>query len=273
MKALMAAYQAKLYRKSISAVAMIEGSFPKIVLAWVVFVALAGMLRISFASSLINSSASLLQTVTPYVLLGLSPLAAFWIAGQLFPRGVLMQQPEIRLSRYGKWQSVDVLAAREHPLFGPTGMMASLLIGMLINVPVRSLEFLAAVPAMNGNAPLWGQVLFAAMTFDVVVMNFLYVLCFMAALRCAPWFPRFLVVVWGLDISSQLLMGQIVGGTAGLPLGVGDALSSLLQGNLQKVMISMAIWLPYLILSERVNLTYRARVALAPAQSSLQLPR
>lgn len=68
-------------------------------------------------------------------------------------------------------------------------------------------------------------------------------------------------------------MGQIVGGTAGLPLGVGDALSSLLQGNLQKVMISMAIWLPYLILSERVNLTYRARVALAPAQSSLQLPR
>jgi hypothetical protein len=34
---------------------------------------------------------------------------------------------------------------------------------------------------------------------------------------------------------------------------------------MQKVMISMAIWLPYLILSERVNLTYRSRVALNPA--------
>jgi len=34
---------------------------------------------------------------------------------------------------------------------------------------------------------------------------------------------------------------------------------------LQKVMISIAIWAPYLILSERVNLTYRSRVALQPA--------
>jgi hypothetical protein len=144
-------------------------------------------------------------------------------------------------------------------------MMASLLIGMLLNVPVRSLEFLAAVPAMNGNAPLWGQVLFAVTTFDVVVMNFLYILCFMAALRCVPWFPRFLFVVWGFDISAQLFMAHVVAGTTGLPVGVGEALGNLLQGNMQKVMISMAIWLPYLILSERVNLTYRSRVALNPA--------
>lgn len=265
MKAVMAAYSARLYRKSISAVALLEGSMPKIIFSWVAFIAVAGILRTSFALSPINSGVSLLQTVIPYVLLGLSPLAAYWIADRLFPRGGLMQQPEIRLSRVGKWQSIDVLAARAHPMFGPTGMMASLLVGMLLNVPVRSLEFLAAVPAMNGNAPLWGQVLFAVTTFDVVVMNFLYVLCFMAALRCAPWFPRFLLLVWGLDISSQLLMGHIVSGTTGLPYGVGEALGSLLQGNLQKVMVSMAIWMPYLILSERVNLTYRGRVAVQTA--------
>ena len=266
MKAAMKAYSAQLYRKSISAVALLEAGLPKIILGWVAFIAIAGMLRTSFAVSPINSGVSLLQTVTPYVLLGFSPVAAYWIADQLFPRGVLMQQPEIRLSRIGKWRAVDVLAARAHPMFGPTGMMASLLIGMLLNVPVRSLEFLAAVPAMNGNAPLWGQVLFAVTTFDVVVMNFLYVLCFMAALRCAPWFPRFLLVVWGLDISSQLLMAHIVGSTAGLPYGVGEALGNLLHGNLQKVMISMVIWMPYLIMSERVNLTYRGRVALNPVK-------
>lgn len=263
MKVIMMAYKAGLYRKSVSAVALLEGGFPKLIMGWVAFIAVAGILRISFAVSPINSSASLFQTLLPYVLLGLSPVAAYWIADQLFPRGMLMQQPEIRLSRIGKWRSVDVLAARANPLFGPTGMMASLLIGMLLNVPVRSLEFLAAVPAMNGNAPLWGQVLFAATTFDVVVMNFLYVLCFMAALRCAPWFPRFLLVVWGLDICSQLLMANIIMDTAGLPVGVAEALGSLLQGNMQKVMISIAIWLPYLTLSERVNLTYRGRVALA----------
>ena len=268
MKAMMADFGAKLYRKSIAAVATLESSLPRIMIGWVVFVTLAGVLRTIFAVSPIDSGISFVQTITPYILLGGAPIAAYWIADQIFPRGALMQQPEIRLARYGKWRAVNVLAARAHPMFGPTGMMASLLIGMLLNVPVRSLEFLAAVPAMNGNAPLWGQVLFAAMTADVVMMNFLYVVCFVAALRCAPWFPRLLLVVWGLDVTSQLAMAQIVGTTAGLPYSVGSALGGLLEGNLQKVMISIVIWLPYLILSDRVNLTYRARVA-SPADLRL----
>lgn len=260
MKALMADFSTKLYRKSIAAVAMLEKSLPRIMLCWVVFVALAGILRTMFAVSPIDSGVSFIQTVAPYILLGAAPIAAYWLAEQVFPRGALMQQPEIRLARYGKWQPVNVLAARAHPMFGPTGMMASLLIGMLLNVPVRSLEFLAAVPAMNGNAPLWGQVLLAAMTADVVMMNFLYVVCFVAALRCAPWFPRLLLVTWGLDITSQLAMANMVGSVEGLPHSVGSAMGTLLSGNVQKVAISMAIWLPYLLLSERVNLTYRMRL-------------
>jgi hypothetical protein len=260
MKAIMAGTSEKLYRKSVAAVALLENGLPRIMLLWVAFVALAGVLRTIFAVSPIDSGVSFLQTITPYILLGAAPIAAYWLADQVFPRGSLMQQPEIRLARYGKWQPVNVLAARQHPMFGPTGMMASLLIGMLLNVPVRSLEFLAAVPAMNGNAPLWGQVLLAAMTADVVVMNFLYVVCFVAALRCAPWFPRLLVVTWGLDISSQLAMAHLVGSVAGLPQTVGQAMGTLLSSNVQKVMISMAIWLPYLLLSDRVNLTYRMRL-------------
>jgi hypothetical protein len=34
----------------------------------------------------------------------------------------------------------------------------------------------------------------------------------------------------------------------------------MLEGNLKKVLISAAIWLPYLILSDRVNVTYRQRI-------------
>lgn len=261
MEAIMAGIRKTLYTKSIAAVALLEKSLPQIMLGWVAFVALAGVLRTIFAVSPIDSAVSFVQTITPYILLGGAPIAAYWIADQIFPRGALMQQPEIRLARYGRWSPVNVLAARAHPMFGPTGMMASLLIGMLLNVPVRSLEFLAAVPAMNGNAPLWGQVLLAAMTADVVVMNFLYVVCFVAALRCAPWFPRLLVLTWGLDITSQLAMAQLVGSVAGLPPTVGTAMGQLLSGNVQKVMISMAIWSPYLLLSERVNLTYRMRLS------------
>jgi hypothetical protein len=250
-----------LYRKSVGAIAALELRFGRVLLAWTIIAALMCGLRVAFAVTPITDAATLLQTILPYVLVISAPIAAYMLCDSIFRHGALYEQPQIRLSRYGKWQPVNCLTARQHRLFGPTGMMASLVIGMLLNVPVRSIEFLTAVPAMNGNAPLWGQALFAAMTADVVVMNFLYVVAFMMALRNVPWFPRLLLVVWVIDISSQLAIAQWVGGFEGLPQGVGEAMSGLLQGNIKKVMISMVIWLPYLILSERVNLTYRSRVA------------
>jgi hypothetical protein len=263
MKQYMAIIPAWLHRKSVSAVATLENSLSRIMWGWIAVITLAGLLRTAFAVSPINTPFQLFETLLPYVLTGLAPIAAYQIATRAFPRGSLLQQPEIRLARYGKWDDVDVLSARRHPLFGPTGMMASLLIGMLLNVPVRTLEFLAAVPAMNSNAPLWGQVILTVMTADVVIMNFLYVIAFVAALRCAPWFPRLLLVVWSADMMSQMAMANAVSAVAGLPLTVAESMSLLLQGNLQKVMISIIIWTPYLLLSSRVNLTYRMRVQAA----------
>ena len=261
MKAAMATWGDHLYRKSVLAVAALEGGMAKIMLVWTLAISLACGFRIAFAVSPIDGPVAFIQTALPYALIAASPVAAYMLASSVFPRGSLLQQPDIRLSRYGKWQNVNCLTARQHPAFGPTGMMASLLIGMLLNVPVRSLEFLAAVPAMNGNAPLWGQMIFGMMTFDVVLMNFLSVLACVMALRTVPWFPRLLLLVWGVDIVSQLAIAQMVGNAPGLPASVGSAMADLLSGNMKKVMISATIWLPYLILSERVNLTYRSRVA------------
>ena len=45
------------------------------------------------------------------------------------------------------------------------------------------------------------------------------------------------------------------------PEKVAHALQGLLTGNVWKVLISIAIWLPYLLLSKRVNVTFRHRVA------------
>jgi hypothetical protein len=45
-----------------------------------------------------------------------------------------------------------------------------------------------------------------------------------------------------------------------LPLNVVEALSTLLDGNVKKVLISAALWVPYLLLSTRVNLTFRHRL-------------
>ena len=57
----------------------------------------------------------------------------------------------------------------------------------------------------------------------------------------------------------QLLVAQLTA-AAGLPANVAVPLQSLLTGNVQKVLISMALWLPYLLLSTRVNVTYRHRI-------------
>jgi hypothetical protein len=41
---------------------------------------------------------------------------------------------------------------------------------------------------------------------------------------------------------------------------VATALHGVLEGNVKKVLISVALWLPYLLLSKRVNVTYRHRI-------------
>lgn len=250
-----------LHRKSVWAIASLEHGLDRLLLVWIAVAAALCALRIAFAATPIDTAIAFVQTALPYVLVIGAPVAAYMIGDALFPRGALYEQPQIRLARYGKWEKVDCLTARQHKLFGPTGMMASLVIGMMLNVPIRSLEFLAAVPAMNGHAPLWGQMLMAAMTIDVVMMNFLYMLAFMMALRSVPWFPRFLLMVWGVDIVSQVGIAHFVSNAPGLPAQVGEAMGGLLAGNVKKVAISVAIWLPYLLLSQRVNLTYRARLA------------
>jgi hypothetical protein len=253
----------QLYRQSVSLIAALEHRANAILLGWTIIASLLFGLRAAFTPAPVDGWMSALETLLPYVLVISAPVAAWFIGNALFRSGQLYQPPAIRLARYGKWRNVDCLSARAHPAFGPTGIMASLVLGMLLNVPVRSLEFLAAVPALNSNAPLWGQMLLGAMTLDVMVMNFFYVLAFIMALRSVPWFPRFLLAVWCVDIFSQLAIANYVGTAPHLPHGVGKAMASLLESNIQKVMISIVVWLPYLLLSERVNLTYRQRIAIS----------
>ena len=154
------------------------------------------------------------------------------------------------------------LEQRLHPLYGTSGFMVSLLVGMLLNVPVRALEYLAGVPAMNEAAPGWARTLHMMMTLDVVLMTSLYSVAFVAALRHVPLFPRLLAAIWGLDLAIQLVTADLVSRTSDLPMEVATALQYLLDGNVKKALISVALWLPYLLLSKRVNVTYRSRISM-----------
>ena len=252
-------YGADLRRRSEAVARFFEIRMGSVALAWLAVISLASLPRLLFPVTALYSLADVFWLVLPYALIALAPIAGFIVAAGSFPRGLLTAQPMLRFARYGRWRTLDVLEARRSPVFGPAGFMASLLVGLLLNVVVRSFEFLLAMPAMGAAAPLWGDRLFTLMAADVIVMNFFYMVCFVLALRSVPLFPRMLLLAWGLDIAMQLVIARTIVLTPGLPADVAAPLHALLEGNITKVLISAFVWLPYLILSERVNITYRLR--------------
>ena len=246
---------ARLHARSAVVLSTLEQRLPVVVLAWGLLVTLASLVRIALSPSHLGQEPGL----APYMLLTLAPLASFGLAMRWFAGGATMPQPSFRLARIGRWRNLSPAEAAAQPLYGTSGIMVSLLIGMLLNVPVRTAEYLVTMPAITAGAPAWLATLHLAMTVDVVVMNCLYVVAFVMALCRVPSFPRFLLLVWMVDILSQTLIAQ-TSMVVGLPSAVAGSLHGLLDGNVKKVLISMSIWLPYLILSTRVNLTYRNRL-------------
>lgn len=253
-------YGSELQRRSSGIPAALENRMPAIAGAWLLVFLMLSAPKIIFSPTPVYGIDDFLQLVLPYLLIALAPIAGYRLAAGSFPAGVMLAQPDFRLAIYGRWRRLNILDARASPAYGPAGFMASLLLGLLLNVVMRSFEFLLALPALNGHAPDWGTALFLVMTADVVVMSFFYMVCFVMALRNIPYFPRMLLFAWGLDIVAQLIIAHRIGTMADLPMTVAAPRHDLLRGNIAKVLISAAVWLPYLILSDRVNLTYRQRV-------------
>ena len=236
----------------------IEGGLDRIMLCWLLVAGLAAAARIAGSPPPAGFSAG---GILPYLLVILAPLASMVLALRWFADGQHLPQPATRLARLGRWYDLSHTQARRHRLYGAGGIMVSLLVGMLLNVPVRAAEYLAAMPPIAGEVPQWLATLHTLMTLDVVLLTSLYTIAFVAALRRVSLFPRLLVAIWMVDLTMQLVIAQIVAATPGLPASVAAALDPLLEGNIQKVLISAALWLPYLLLSRRVNVTYRHRIA------------
>ena len=251
-------FKCRMQARSAALLLSIEGRLDRILQFWLLLAGLACAARIATAP--VEAGATNFGTIAPYLLLILAPFASTVLALRWFADGDRQSQPGTRLALLGRWRSVDALEARRHPLYGTSGIMVSLLVGMMLNVPVRAAEYLAAMPPIPQVAPPWLSALQLAMTFDVVLFSSLYMVAFVAALRRVPLFPRLLAAIWICDLAMQLVIAQWVVGAGGLPAPVAGALHGLLDGNVKKVLISVALWLPYLLLSARVNVTYRSRL-------------
>ena len=254
---MIAQFSQTMQSKSAALLLSLETRLGRIMAFWLLLAGLASAARI--VASPIRAAPDF-ATFAPYLLLVLAPLASMLLALRWFADGDRQPHPTVRLAVIGSWRQVGPFQAKRHALYGAGGIMVSLLVGMLLNVPVRAAEYLAAMPALSGPIPGWLATLHALMTIDVVLLSSLYTIAFVAALRRVPLFPRLLVGIWALDLAMQLITAQIVAGAPGLPQPVATALQSLLEGNVIKVLISVALWLPYLLLSKRVNVTYRHRI-------------
>ncbi|MBW0144053.1 DUF2569 domain-containing protein [Sphingomicrobium clamense] len=236
----------------------LEGGLNKIMTIWLLLAMSACSMRVGLAT--MGGGETGVGTAFPYILVTVAPLLSISFALKWFADTDRMSARQVRFDPVGKWQAVSLDEAKAHPLYGPNGFMVSLLIGILLNVPVRLAEYLVAIPAIPADVPAWLSTLHLLMTADVVIMTSLYTVVFVAALKRAPIFPMLLMSVWAFDLAMQLVIAELV--TAeGLPVAVAEPLHALLEGNVKKVLISVGLWLPYLILSQRVNVTYRRRIA------------
>lgn len=248
---------ARMRLKSAALLLSLEVRFDRVLIGWVLLSSLACAARIATSPPLHGPS---VQGLLPLLLLIVGPVASVLAARRWFADGDRQPQPNLRFARVGRWRQVSLAEAQRSPLYGNSGIMVSLLVGILMNIPVRALEYLGAMPAVSGPLPAWLLVLHTMLSFDVVLMTSLYAIAFVAALKRVPLFPRLLVTIWWLDLCMQLVTSSVVGQVQGLPADVAFSLQAMLHGNVVKVLISVGVWFPYLLLSRRVNLTFRARV-------------
>ena len=230
----------------------------RIMIGWLLVACAACALRIALSPW--RGAGPGVATVLPYVLVIGAPMVSMVLALRWFAGADRWGRPALRLARFGQWRELSPSAARAHKYYGTSGLMLPLLVGMLVNVPLRTAEYLAAMPALTGSVPAWLRTLNLLMTLDVVLLSSLYVVAFVAGLRRLPSFPRLLAMVWIVDLAIQSLIAGAASLDPGLPASVSVALDGLLRANVMKAVVSIGLWLPYLLLSKRVNVTFRHRV-------------
>lgn len=255
------AYASDLFDKSKTIAGFLDKGMARLFLVWLCCTIPLALFRLANPASVVHDPSDAAPILIAYTLLIVAPAAGYLIARNAFLSERAKDQPFFRFAVIGKWRPLDKRSVQSHGSFGAVGFMASLLIGLLLNVVFRTGEFFLAVPAMSNHAPDWGQAMFTMMAADVIITNFFYMVCFVMALRNIPLFPRMLLFAWSVDILMQLLVANQIAIAGDVPAMVSQPLVSLLHGNISKVLISAMVWLPYLILSERVNVTYRHRVA------------
>ena len=194
-------FQQRMHARSAVLLATLETRFDRIMGGWLLLAGLACALRLKSTPLLTHPTLAL---VTPYLLMIVAPVVSALLALRWFRDSDTMARPTTAPGGWLGCTPVSIGEARRHPLYGTTGLMVSLLVGMLLNVPVRAAEYLASSPPLPALMPGWLATLHVMMSFDVVLFTSLYAIAFVAGLRRAPLFPALLMTIWALDLIMQV---------------------------------------------------------------------
>lgn len=231
----------------------------RIIATWVLLLGAIAVLKAANPINPPHNAAESTALLLPFLIVAAAPVLGYRLGTWLFAS---REQPALRLAIYGNWRD----ATPEELGKGKKGWRSfawfSLVSGILLNVPFRAFEYLASIPAVTSNDPLWAHTLQRAFTMDCAVACFAYAMCFAAAVQRSPLFARALVMAWMIDIALQAMIAVQVGQAPGIPTYLLEPMSALLAMNLKKVAISISIWLPYLLISDNLNLLLRKRVRL-----------
>ncbi|MGV3512811.1 MAG: hypothetical protein ACO1OX_12505 [Novosphingobium sp.] len=231
-----------------------------IIAAWVLLVSGVALLKAVNPVNPPRDAAEGIALLLPFLVVAAAPVLGYRFGMALFAS---RQQPALRLAIYGTWREATPAELGKGKKGWRSFAWFSLVSGILLNVPFRAFEYLTSIPAVTSNDPMWAHILQRAFTIDCALACFAYAMCFAAAVQRSPLFARALVAAWLIDIALQAMIAVQVGSAPGIPAFLLEPMNALLAMNLKKVAISMSIWLPYLLISDNLNLLLRRRVRVA----------
>jgi hypothetical protein len=188
-----------------------------------------------------------------------SPVLLFWVVCWIMKARIPFRFGAADNSERPRWVEVTDDVAKAHPLYGVSGWLGLVMLGLMVSTLSRFTPLTDLVMPTSAH-PGWYVTAFSTAISDMMLFPALYVACIALAVRHSRHFPAFLIAVWTADMTSSLLTYSIFADLAGVPTEVMQEVDRELAKQSGRFLVGGAIWITYLLRSARVNVTFRKRV-------------
>ncbi len=164
----------------------------------------------------------------------------------------------------GHWANIPLEIAKQHPLYGISGWLRLVVIG-LIATPARILVTLVPIYGSIDYASLHPTML--AFVLGEIAINALIILWSLANLFLLftkkALFPKSwigLMAVSAVFVPADAVITKLVVDSIGQPMEWSQIFDSETSREVIRAIVGASIWIPYAIISRRVNVTFLNRV-------------